>query len=175
MKPAGRHPLYWLFLLAALGLSLFSFYWAFFKAPTEATMGIVQKIFYIHVPCAMALQALFIVSGIASIWYLVKPSRSADQLAVACAEVGVVMSLAALTSGPLWARKAWGHYWEWEPRLTLTLVLAFMFAAYVALRSFGGADDHSGLAGGHALRAVCGVATDHADGQFLGDVLGARQ
>ncbi|MFT5433488.1 MAG: heme exporter protein C [Myxococcota bacterium] len=104
-------------------------------------MGIVQKIFYLHVPCAMALQAMFVTSGIASIVYLVKPSRAADQLAVAAAEVGVVMAAAALTSGPLWARKAWGHYWEWEPRLTLTLVLAFMFAAYVALRSFGGSDD----------------------------------
>ena len=132
---------YWLFFAAAAGLSLLTLGWAFFLAPVEATMGIVQKIFYFHVPCAMSMQALFVVCGLASFGYLIKPRAALDRLAVATAEVGVLMGFFALTTGPLWARKAWGHYWEWEPRLTLTLVLAFMFVAYTALRSFGGSDE----------------------------------
>jgi heme exporter protein C len=141
MTRTGRPIVYWiLFALGAL-MTMFAFYWAFFYAPLEATMGVVQKIFYIHVPVAIAMQVLFIVCGIASLVYLVNPGRRVDQLAVAAAEVGVVMGIFALITGPLWARKAWGHYWEWEPRLTLTLVLAFLFAAYTALRSFGGTDD----------------------------------
>ncbi len=139
-KSTGRSPVYWGFFGLAAGLTLTAIYWAFFKAPVEASMGIVQKIFYFHVPCAMAMQALFVVSVLASFWYLVKPSQRADRLAVAAAEVGVAMAAFVLISGPLWARKAWGHYWEWEPRLTLTLVLTFMFAAYISLRSFGGDD-----------------------------------
>ena len=136
-----RSSTYWGFFGAAAGLSLLTLGWAFFLAPVEATMGIVQKIFYFHVPCAMAMQALFVVCGIASFLYLLKPRAAFDRIAVATAEVGVLMGFFALTTGPLWARKAWGHYWEWEPRLTLTLVLAFMFVAYTALRSFGGSDE----------------------------------
>jgi heme exporter protein C len=138
---SGRPDAYWVAYVAAGVLSLVTLGWAFFLAPVEATMGIVQKIFYFHVPGAMAMQLLFVVCGIASFIYLLRPRAFWDQLAVATAEVGVLMGFFALTTGPLWARKAWGHFWEWEPRLTLTLVLAFMFVAYTALRSFGGSDE----------------------------------
>ncbi len=138
--PATRPPAYWAFFGLAAGLTTMALYWAFYMAPTEASMGIVQKIFFFHVPCAIAMQLLFVTSGFASMRYLYKPGPKSDRLAVACAEVGVVMAAFVLISGPLWARKAWGHYWEWEPRLTLTMVLCFMFAAYIALRAFGGDD-----------------------------------
>ncbi len=130
--------------VALLGLSAALFfltlYWTFFRAPLEAEMGIVQKIFYLHVPAAISMQLLFVACGIASLVVLVKGSQRADAFAVAAAEVGVALALCVLISGPLWARKAWGHYWEWEPRLTLTLVLTLLFMAYTALRGFGGAD-----------------------------------
>ncbi len=115
-------------------------YWTFFRAPLEAVMGIVQKIFYLHVPAAIAMQMLYVASGVASILVLWNGSKRADAVAVGAAEIGVVMSVCVLLSGPLWARKAWGHYWEWEPRLTLTLVLTLLFMAYTALRAFGGSD-----------------------------------
>ena len=137
---AGKHPVYWAFWLAAAILTLMTVYWAFFVSGLEPNMGIVQKIFYFHVPCAIAMQCCFLVCGGASLVYLISPGERSDRLAVSTAEVGVVMSVFVLITGPLWARKAWGHYWEWEPRLTLTMVVCFMFGAYIALRSFGGDD-----------------------------------
>jgi heme exporter protein C len=131
---------FWVLFALAAGLFGATLYATFWVAPVEATMGIVQKVFYLHVPAAIAMQVLFVISGIASLVVLYKGSLAADRLAVACANVGVAMSLCVLISGPLWARKAWGHYWEWEPRLTLTMVLALLFAAYVALRAYGGGD-----------------------------------
>ena len=127
----------------ALGLTLFSMYWAFERAPLAVGMGVEQKIFYIHVPAAIAMEALFIVSGIASLVFVLKDNRRADALAYAAAEVGVVLAAFVLITGPLWARRAWGHYWEWEPRLTLTMVVLFLYVAYLALRSFGGDDGTS--------------------------------
>ncbi len=124
----------------ALALSLATLYWTFEVAPDEAIMGFVQKIFYFHVPSAISMQLLFVTAGIASLVYLIRGAEEADRLARCCAEVGVMMAAFVLITGPLWARIAWGHYWEWEPRLTLTMVLLFMFVAYVALRAFGGDD-----------------------------------
>jgi heme exporter protein C len=136
----NRDKLYLAFMGLALLLSLATLFWTFEMAPDEALMGFVQKIFYFHVPSAISMQLLFVTSGIASIVYLVRGSEAADRLACCSAEVGVMMAAFVLITGPLWARIAWGHYWEWEPRLTLTMVLLFMFVAYVALRAFGGDD-----------------------------------
>ena len=137
---ARRPTTYWIFFALAGLLTTLTVYWAFFMAPHERVMGLVQKIFYFHVPCAMAMQGLFITCGGASLWYLMWGSEKADRLAVATAEVGVLMAAFVLITGPLWARKAWGYYWQWEPRLTLTMVVCFLFAAYIALRNFGGDD-----------------------------------
>lgn len=131
---------FWALFTLAFGLFFATLYTTFYVAPVEADMGIVQKVFYLHVPAAIAMQLLFVTAGIASMVVLYSGSERADRLAVACSNVGVAMSLCVLISGPLWARKAWGHYWEWEPRLTLTMVLALLFAAYAALRAYGGAD-----------------------------------
>lgn len=144
-----RHPVYWIFLALAVGLSLVALYWAFFKAPIPAMklpdgrvfqMRFSQKIFYWHVPTAMAMELMFLLCGAASFVFLYNHSPKADRLAIATAEVGVLMALFVLISGPLWARTEWGHYWEWEPRLVLTMVVMFMYAAYIALRVFGGDD-----------------------------------
>lgn len=153
MSPSYR----WIVSLLGLAGVLFfaTLYWTFWQAPLEAEMGIVQKIFYLHVPAAIAMQLLFVSCGIASIVVLVKGSPRADAFAVASAEVGVALALCVLISGPLWARKAWGHYWEWEPRLTLTLVLTLLFMAYTALRAFGGVDPLSArIAAGIAIAGI---------------------
>jgi len=136
----NRDTLYLGVMSLALALSLATLYWAFEVAPEPTSMTFAQKIFYFHVPSAISMQLLFVTSGIASIVYLVRDTAGADRLARCCAEVGVMLALFVLITGPLWARVAWGHYWEWEPRLTLTMVLMFMFVAYVALRAFGGDD-----------------------------------
>lgn len=130
----------WLMGLAAV-LFLCALWTIFAYAPTERTMGIVQKIFYFHVPSAIAAYVGFFGCCFASIVYLLNGDRRADAVARACAEVGVLFCAVVLTSGPLWARKAWGTYWTGEPRLLLTLVLVLIFVAYLLVREFGPRSD----------------------------------
>lgn len=113
-------------------------YMVFFYAPVEAQMGIVQKIFYMHVPAAMAMYAGFAVAALCSLLYLLKPSTRWDIGAQVGAEMGLGACVFVLISGPLWAYKAWGTFWTWDPQLTATFVLFLMYAGYVVMRSFGG-------------------------------------
>jgi heme exporter protein C len=107
-------------------------------APYEASMGVVSKIFYFHAPSAIVLLLSALIAGGASVVYLARRSPTADQVAVAAAEMAIVFGLIALVTGPLWARKAWGVWWVWEARLTMTLVMWMVFIAYLLLRRFGG-------------------------------------
>jgi heme exporter protein C len=108
-------------------------------APNEATMGLVQKIFYFHVPAAMTMMLAALVCGGASGVYLFRRNPTADRIAVAAAEMAVIFGIITLVSGPLWARKSWGVWWVWEPRLTSTFVMWMVFNSYLLLRRFGGA------------------------------------
>lgn len=107
-------------------------------APMESTMGLIQKIFYFHVPAAAATFLAAFVCGVASAIFLWRRTRGADQVAVAAAELVVVFGIIVLATGPLWARKAWGVWWQWDVRLTMTLVMWMIFVAYLLLRRFGG-------------------------------------
>lgn len=132
----------WLILAGLTLLMLPVTLWAvFFHAPVEMQMGVVQKIFYFHVPSAYAMYVGFVTAAACSAVYLVKRKEAWDAVAVAGAEVGFLFCVAVLVSGPLWARKAWGLWWTWDPRLTTTLLAGMVFAAYLALRSFGGAGE----------------------------------
>src|SRR5262245_20083741 len=108
------------------------------NAPEEATLGIVQKIFYFHVPSAITAMLSAIVSGIAGAIFLRTRKPLADHFAFAAAELVVVFGAIVLVSGPLWARKSWGVWWAWEARLTITLTMWMLFVAYLLLRKFGG-------------------------------------
>ena len=117
---------------------LVALYLIFLVVPTEADMGIVQRIFYFHVPCWwVAYGGFFTVAG-ASAVYLWKGSAKADQLAVAAAEVGVLFCTLGLITGPIWARPIWGVWWTWDPRLTTALILWAIYVGYLMLRAFGG-------------------------------------
>ena len=108
-------------------------------APRELEMGDVQRLFYFHVPSAwVALGPGFTVVFAFSIAYLVKGKMVYDRWAAASAEIGVIFCTITLITGPLWAKKAWGVYWIWEPRLTTTLVLWFIYVGYLLLRSLAG-------------------------------------
>jgi heme exporter protein C len=122
-------------------LALITLYQIFVVAPVEKQMGIVQKIFYFHVPSAYAMYLGFGVSAIASAVYLAKRDDRWDALAVAGAEVGSLFCVVVLVTGPLWGRKAWGTAWTWDPRLTTTLLAGMIYFAYVVLRSFGAAGE----------------------------------
>jgi heme exporter protein C len=108
------------------------------RAPYESTMGLVQKIFYYHFPVWMVMFLSTVVCGVASARYLVTRKASADRLAVAAAELVLVFGLIGLLTGPLWGRKAWGVWWQWDAKLTAALILWMIFAAYMLLRRFGG-------------------------------------
>ena len=125
-------------------------------APYEATMGLVQKIFYFHVPAAMAMFVSAFVCGIASALFLFKENRRADRWALAAAELSVLFGAIVLITGPLWARKAWGVWWQWDARLTSTLVLWMIFLAYLLLRRYGGPGSDK-LSAGVALFGMANV------------------
>ncbi len=128
----------WLSLLSivAFGCLAVTIGLAFGYAPVAqlSAGGLAQKIFYIHVPSAyvMYIGVTACVSG--SIGYLVQKRPGWDALAQAGAELGVLFACIVLVTGPLWARKAWGAYWAWDPRLTTTLLGALIFTAYLVLR-----------------------------------------
>jgi heme exporter protein C len=126
------------------------------QAPYESTMGLVQKIFYYHAPVGMVMFLATFVCGFASVSYLRKGRASSDRLAEAAAELTVVLGAIVLLTGPLWARKAWGVWWQWEPRLTSTLVLWLLYVAYMLLRRFGGPGTEK-LAAGVAIFGMANV------------------
>jgi heme exporter protein C len=125
-------------------------------APEEATMGLVQKIFYFHVPSAMTMFLSAFVCGIASVVFLFKGRAGADRVAVAAAELTSVFGIIVLVTGPLWARKAWGVWWVWDERITSTFVLWLIFNAYLLLRKYGGAGSER-LAAGLAIFGMANV------------------
>jgi heme exporter protein C len=121
-------------IVTALLLS-YALYGALIGAPTERTMGDVQRIFYYHVPSAWTAFLLFLINFVASVIYLIRRSTKADILALVSAEVGVVFCTVVLVTGPIWARPVWGIWWAaGDIRLTTTLVLWVIYVSYLVLR-----------------------------------------
>jgi len=125
-------------------------------APTEQTMGNVQRIFYYHVPSAWTAFILFFVNFAASVVYLIRRRPAADIVALVSAEVGVVFCTVVLITGPIWARPVWGIWWTWDVRLTSTLVLWLIYVSYLFLRRFSSSGQTPTLAAALAvLGALC--------------------
>ena len=115
------------FIVLTLGLLAYSTYQGLYVAPTEQTMGDVQRIFYYHVPSAWTAGVCFFVNFLASVVYLWKRNTASDAVAAASAEVGVMFCTIVLITGPIWARPVWGIWWTWDARLTTTLVLWLIY------------------------------------------------
>lgn len=126
-------------LLVVSGLMLAASPFVIDTAPYEATMGLVQRIFYYHLPLAMTMMLAAIVCGIASAVFLFRRTERADHIAVAAAEMAVVFGILTMITGPLWARKSWGVWWAWDARITSTFIMWLVFGSYLLLRRFGGA------------------------------------
>jgi heme exporter protein C len=142
-------------VLTAILLS-YALYEALIGAPTEQTMGDVQRIFYYHVPSAWTAFILFFVNFGASVFYLIKRKPAADLVALVSAEVGVVFCTVVLVTGPIWARPVWGIWWTWDMRLTSTLVLWLIYVSYLFLRRFSSSGQTPTLAAALAvLGALC--------------------
>jgi heme exporter protein C len=110
--------------------------WLVWTAPVDHLQGVIQKILYVHVPCAFAAYAGFAVTAVAGALYLWRRDERFDRWALSGAEVGVLFCTLNIATGPIWARGTWGHWWAWDPRLTVTLLLWFLYLAYLLLRSF---------------------------------------
>jgi heme exporter protein C len=115
-------------VLVALGM-------VFTYAPREATMGDVQRIFYFHVASAWVGFFAFFITFLGGIGYLVRQKRQWDILALSSVEVGLTFITMTVITGSLWARAAWGVYWTWEPRLTISAVQLLIYIAYGMLRT----------------------------------------
>ena len=126
------------------------------NAPYEATMGLVQKIFYYHLPSAWVFLLSAIVCGVASARFLFGGSPRQDRLAYAAAELTVLFGAIVLVTGPLWARKAWGVWWQWDVRLTSSLMGWMVAWAYLLVRKYGGPGSDK-LAAGLALFGMANV------------------
>lgn len=123
-------------LLASTFVSmLVSLYLVFVRVPVERQMGPVQKIFYFHVPSAWVAFLAFFVVFAASLMYLKTRLEVYDIIAGSSAQVGVVFTTIVLISGPIWGKASWGTWWTWDPRLTTTLILWFIYLAYLIIRN----------------------------------------
>ena len=105
-------------------------------APSERVQGEVYRLLFVHVPSAWLAFLAFGVVAIASALYLIRGSSRWDHLAAASAEVGVMFTTLTLATGSIWGRSVWGVWWQWDPRLTTTLVMWFIYAGYLSLRAY---------------------------------------
>jgi heme exporter protein C len=140
-RPVSRSSRFFPVLLGVtLAVFVLLIYMIFMVAPQAqlAAGGLAQKIFYFHVPAAYAMYLSGVVCFIASAAYLAGATETRNAIAKAGAECAVVFGFMMLTSGPLWAKKAWGVYWTWDPRLTTTLLSVVIYVGIVVLRAFTG-------------------------------------
>jgi len=122
----------------AAALSAINIYIVLSLEPPNLAQGIFGNIFYIHVPVAWTAFLMYLCVMISGILFLIKKDKVWDRRGLAFAEVGTIFMFLVLTTGPIWAKPAWGIFWPWEPRLTTSLILFLIFLGYFMLREFGG-------------------------------------
>ncbi len=106
------------------------------RAPIDSAQGVVQKILYVHPPLAFGAYLGFACTALFGALHLGTRADGWDRAARAAAEVGVVFCTLVIVTGPIWAKGTWGRWWTWDLRLTLTLLLWFVYLAYLLLRNF---------------------------------------
>jgi heme exporter protein C len=123
-------------ILLGLGLALMvtALYMVFLYVPTDKHTGVVQRIFYFHVPVAWVSFLAFFITFVFSILYLWKREVKLDAVACASAEIGIVFTTLVLLTGPVWAKPVWGIWWTWDARLTTSLLLWLIYVAYLLVR-----------------------------------------
>ncbi len=141
-------------VLSLLGMMI-SIWMIFAYAPMDAVQGNPQRIFYFHVPSAWLGMLSFVIVAIGGIGYLIKKDERWDWMARAAAELGALFITLALILGSIWGKTIWGTWWTWDARLTTTLILWFIYIAYLMLRSYMGRTPASARAG--AVLAIIGV------------------
>lgn len=126
----------WLLNVATFLLVMAALVDGLWLTPKEAVEGEVFRIFYVHVPIAWDMYLAFFIVFAASVLYLWRSADVWDRVARVSAEVGLLFTTLVLITGSIWGRPVWGVWWTWDARLTTTLVLWFMYLAYLLLRSY---------------------------------------
>ncbi|MDX2377257.1 cytochrome c biogenesis protein CcsA [Microbacterium sp. LRZ72] len=121
-------------------------------APPDAVQGGIQKLMYLHVPSALSAYLCYSVVLLASAWFLIRRSATAQDLARTAAITGVTCTGLTLLTGSIWGSVTWGTWWAWDPRITSTLAMGLVYAAYIGL--------HHAVVGraGQTFVAVVGIA-----------------
>lgn len=142
---------------ATIIMFLVCLYMIFFFAPTERTMGNVQRIFYFHVGSAWVAAVAYFMALVGGIMYLRKPSRTWDTISMASVEIGLAFTTMTIVSGSVWGRPAWNTWWIWSPRLTSITVMWLVYVAYFMLR--GAIDDEERRGRFSAVYVIAGFIT----------------
>ena len=124
-------------LIASALLMAATLYMVFMWVPTEQNLGVSQRIFYFHVPLGWIGMVSIVIVAVASVMHLFTGGRRWDDLAYSTAELGIIFATLILVTGAIWAKPAWGVWWVWDPKLTTTLVLWFIYAGYLMIRVYG--------------------------------------
>src|SRR5690625_5042517 len=143
--------------IAAVPAMIFAMYMGFIWAPEERTLGAVQRVFYFHVGSAWNAYMAFFIVFVASIMYLVRRRQNLDMVAVSAAEVGILFTVLTLITGTFWARASWGVWWTFDPRLTTTAIMLFMYIAYLLVRAAADGEERRGRLG--AIFGIVAFAT----------------
>jgi heme exporter protein C len=138
----------WLTLLALAAAMYAVFVWV----PNDAFQGLVQRIFYVHMAMWLPTFTAFGIVAVASLLFLWRRQPVWDRLGRSAAELGLLFCTLGLATGSIWARPIWGIWWTWDPRLTLTLILWMLYAAYLLLRTLTTDKDQ-----GAVFAAILGV------------------
>ena len=136
----SRSNTYLTFIILSAAVMLGSLYMALVWAPTEITLGDSQRIFYLHIPLAWLGMLSVIILAIFSITYLITRDIKWDNLAYSTAELGFVLITLVLVTGMIWSKAEWTVWWTWDPKLTTTVILWFIYLSYVMLRKYGPSD-----------------------------------
>ena len=151
--PASGNATDTLFPWATTLAMLASVYMVFVAVPTDSFQGPVQRIFYVHMAMWLATFSAFGLVALASLMYLWRRDLEWDRRGRAAAELGLLFCTLGLATGCIWAKPIWGTWWTWDPRLTLTLILWMIYAAYLLLRSLSANAEQ-----GAVLAAILGVS-----------------
>jgi heme exporter protein C len=113
-------------------------YLIFYRAPIDRLLLFNQKIFYYHVANAWMLFVAIITCGVASLLYLRTRKSAHDDLARAAGELAVLFGAVVLVTGCIWGKAAWDVWWDWDARLTSSLLMWMTMVGYVLVRQYGG-------------------------------------
>ncbi|WP_054970952.1 cytochrome c biogenesis protein CcsA [Alicyclobacillus ferrooxydans] len=152
----------WFGVIAVAVLGFLCQYFALIWSPPEKTMGNLVRIMYFHVGSAWIAFLAFFVTALFAVIYLIRRNLLFDRIAVASAEIGVVFTSFTLITGSLWAKPIWNTWWTWDPRLTTTLILWFLYVGYLLLRgTIEGLERRARISGIFGIVAFADVPVIH--------------